>query len=213
MPNTRNVPERFVKTVVQKLIAANVAVFVAQLVFHEYLLAHFALWPIGRFPTDTPDLVVGFQPWQIVTSAFLHGGLAHIALNLYALWSFGRFVERALGAGQFLLLYFASIVTSGAVQLAYVTLTIDSGVVPTIGASGGVFGVLLAFAMLFPHSRVMLLIPPIPMKAWVMVIIFGLVELVTGVTGTIQGIAHFAHLGGMLGALAVMLSLRRKKHG
>lgn len=198
------------KTVVRVLIAVNVAVFVAQLGLQEFLMAHFALWPIGNFPTEVPGLSVGFQPWQLITCAFLHGGLAHIALNMYGLWAFGRTVERALGAKRFLLLYFASVVTSGVVQLAYVTMSIDSGVVPTVGASGGVFGVLLAFGMLFPHSRVMLLFPPIPMKAWVMVIVFGLIELVTGVTGTLQGIAHFAHLGGMLGALVVMLTWRKR---
>jgi membrane associated rhomboid family serine protease len=198
------------KSVVHNLIAANVAIFVAQLVFHDLLLAHFALWPIGNFPTEVPGLAVGFRPWQIITSAFLHGGFAHIALNMYGLWSFGRPVERALGAKTFLLLYIASVVSSGVVQLVYVTMTIDTGIVPTIGASGGVFGVLLAFGMLFPHSRVMLLFPPIPMKAWVLVIVFTLIELVTGVTGTLQGIAHFAHLGGMLGALVVMLLLRQR---
>ena len=198
------------RSVVNVLIAANLAMFVAQLGFDDYLMAHFALWPIGQFQTDIPGLSVGFKPWQLVTCAFLHGGFAHIALNMYGLWAFGQNVERALGAQRFLLLYFASVITSGIVQLAYVTMTIDSGIVPTVGASGGVFGVLLAFAMLFPQSRVMLIFPPIPMKAWVMVIVFSLIELVTGVTGTLQGIAHFAHLGGMLGALVVMLSLRQR---
>jgi membrane associated rhomboid family serine protease len=85
----------------------------------------------------------------------------------------------------------------------------DSNVYPTIGASGGVFGVLLAFGMLFPHARLMLIFPPIPMKAWFMVIAYATIELVTGVTGTMQGVAHFAHLGGMLGALVLMLTWRR----
>jgi len=92
----------------------------------------------------------------------------------------------------------------------FATATADSGPVPTVGASGGVFGVLLAFGMLFPQMRVMLIFPPIPMKAWFMVIAYGAIELFSGVTGTMQGVAHFAHLGGMLGALILMLTWRRR---
>jgi membrane associated rhomboid family serine protease len=105
------------------------------------------------------------------------------------------------------------VVASGVVQLLYATATVDPNdlntVVPTVGASGGVFGVLLAFGMMFPHQRVLLLFPPIPMKAWIMVIAYTAIELYAGVTGTMQGVAHFAHLGGMLGALVLMLAWRR----
>jgi membrane associated rhomboid family serine protease len=198
------------KTVIRYLIAVNVAVFVAQQLSGVFMLRHFALWPIGTYRFEDVPFSVGFEPWQLITCAFLHGSIPHIALNMYGLWAFGRTIERALGTRRFLALYFASVITSGIVQLLYVTATADAQVVPTVGASGGVFGVLLAFGMLFPHSRVMLLFPPIPMKAWVMVIVFGLVELVTGVTGTLQGIAHFAHLGGMLGALVIMLTWRQR---
>jgi membrane associated rhomboid family serine protease len=199
-----------VNNVVRILIIANVAMFIAQDFYEEFTLRHFALWAIGEYRFEDVPFTVGFEPWQILTSAFMHGGVAHIALNMYGLWSFGRTVEHTLGSRRFLILYFASVIASSLVQLAYVTATADERVVPTVGASGGVLGVVLAFAMLFPQSRVMLVIPPIPLKAWVMVILFAGVELVTGVTGTLQGIAHFAHLGGMLGALAVMLSLRRQ---
>jgi hypothetical protein len=88
------------------------------------------------------------------------------------------------------------------VQLLVVTATRGQGAAPTVGASGGVFGVLLAFAFLFPHSRVMLIFLPIPMKAWVLVAGYAVIELTSGVFGTMQGVAHFAHLGGMLGARA-----------
>jgi membrane associated rhomboid family serine protease len=197
-------------SVVRNLILANIAAFVAQQVFGDALILKFALWPLGEYHFDGVPGSVGFQPWQLITCAFLHGGIAHIALNMYGLWAFGQNVERALGPWRFLALYFASVLTSGLVQLAYVSMTAGSEVVPTIGASGGVFGVLLAFGMLFPHVRVMLLFPPIPMKAWLMVIVFGLIELLTGVTGTMQGIAHFAHLGGMLGALVIMLTWTKR---
>jgi len=184
---------------VRLLMILNFAVYVIQLVVGDALIAHFALWPLGRH--YVPGLgEVGFEPWQLFTSAFLHGGFAHIALNMYALLAFGSVVERAAGTRRFGWLYFASVLSAGLVQLVVVTAALDRGVMPTIGASGGVFGVLLAFAVLFPHSRVMLLFPPIPMKAWVLVTGYALIELASGILGSVQGVAHFAHLGGMLGA-------------
>jgi membrane associated rhomboid family serine protease len=123
---------------------------------------------------------------------------------MFALWSFGTMVERAVGSRRFAWLYFASVVSAAVVQLLVVTAMVDQGAGPTVGASGGVFGVLLAFAFLFPHSRVMLIFPPIPMKAWVLVTGYAIIELASGVLGTSQGVAHFAHLGGMLGAGLVL---------
>jgi membrane associated rhomboid family serine protease len=200
-----------VKNVVRNLIIANVAVFLLQLKLKVFMLVHFALWPIGNFPVGD-GTTVGFEPWQLFTSAFLHSteSYSHILFNMYGLWAFGRAVEQTVGSRRFLLLYFASVLTSGLVQLLVVSATAGADPVPTLGASGGVFGVLLAFGMLFPHARVMLIFPPIPMKAWFMVIAYGAIELVSGVTGTFQGVAHFAHLGGMLGALILMLTWRRR---
>ena len=198
------------KSVVRILILANVAAFIAQYLLGNVVTLKFALWPLGEYHFSDVPFPVGFQPWQLITCAFLHSGITHIVLNMYGLWVFGSMVERALGSRRFLWLYLASILTSGIVQLLYATATVDSGVVPTVGASGGVFGVLLAFGMLFPQMRVALIFPPIPMKAWFMVIAYGTIELVSGVTGTMQGIAHFAHLGGMLGALVMMLVWRRQ---
>ena len=154
---------------------------------------------------------MGFKPWQLLTSAFLHGNLMHIAFNMFALWSFGTMVERAVGARRFAWLYFLSVFSASLVQLLVVTATSDSGAVPTVGASGGVFGVLLAFAFLFPHARVMLVFPPIPMKAWVLVAGYAVIELTSGVFGTRQGVAHFAHLGGMLGAAVVLFAWHRAR--
>jgi membrane associated rhomboid family serine protease len=189
--------------VVRQLIIANVIVFGLQQVFPDGLFTHFALWPLGQY--FVPEYGrVGFEPWQLLTSAFMHGFFWHIAFNMLALWSFGRMVERALGSRRFAWLYFASVISASLVQLMVVTATVDNGVAPTVGASGGVFGVLLAFAFIFPHARVMLLIPPIPMKAWMLVTGFAVIELASGVLGTGQGVAHFAHLGGMLGAGAVL---------
>jgi membrane associated rhomboid family serine protease len=197
-----------VKSVVNSLILANVVIFIAQVVVGDAHWLRFALWPLGEHAVPELPYPVGFEPWQLLTSAFLHStdNLAHLLLNMYGLWAFGRIVERAIGGVRFAWLYLASILAGGVAQL--VVLSFAADLYPTIGASGGVFGVLLAFGMLFPHSRVMLIIPPIPMKAWVMVTVYGLIELVAGVTGTMQGVAHFAHLGGMLGALVLMLAWR-----
>lgn len=187
--------------VVGFLVFANIGVYLLQKMAADGLFRHFALWPLGQH--FVPGLgQVGFEPWQLVSSAFLHDptSIAHIGFNMFALYSFGMMVERAVGSKRFAWLYLASVLTAAAAQLVVVTMTADNGAVPTVGASGGVFGVLLAFAFLFPHSRVMLIFPPIPMKAWVLVAGYAAIELFSGVFGTMQGVAHFAHLGGMVGA-------------
>jgi membrane associated rhomboid family serine protease len=185
--------------VVRLLIFINAGIFLLQQVTPDQLVTHFALWPLGDHFVGGIGRV-GFEPWQVLSSAFLHGNFAHIALNMFALYSFGMMVERAVGSRRFAWLYFASVLTASLAQLLVVTATLDRGAVPTVGASGGVFGVLLAFAFLFPHARVMLIFPPIPMKAWMLVAGYAVIELTSGVMGTSQGVAHFAHLGGMVGA-------------
>ena len=198
-------------TITRLLIAANVAIFALQAVYNDALLSIFALWPIGRYHVEDLHAVVGFEPWQLITYAFLHANLAHIGLNMWALFLFGPDVERTLGARHYILMYFAAVVSAALVQLVAVTATRHAGIYPTIGASGGIFGVLLAFGVLYPRRTVMLLFPPMPMPAWLLVTVFGLIELANGVLGTEAGVAHFAHLGGMLGAY---LELRywRQRH-
>jgi membrane associated rhomboid family serine protease len=184
--------------VTRALIVANVVVFGLQLWMPGLILV-FALWPPGVLSLAAGG---GFEPWQLVTYAFLHGGLAHLFLNMFALWMFGRDVEQALGSRHYAILYFAAVLSAACVQLLVVS---SSGrFYPTVGASGGVFGVLLAFAYLFPRRTLVLLFPPIPMPAWLFVTVYGLIELTNGVFGTQSGIAHFAHLGGMLGAFVVL---------
>ncbi len=146
------------------------------------------LWPIGSG---------NFMPWQVLSYAFLHGGLSHLAFNMFGLWMFGSELERVWGPRRHLVFYFASVLGAALVQLGVAAW---GGVMePTIGASGGLFGLLLGFAMLFPNRKIVPLIPPIPMPAWLFVLIYGLVELGLGVTGTLNGVAHFAHLGGIVG--------------
>lgn len=195
------------------LIAANVAVYLLQGVADAFLYQHFALWPLGNYPVPGTTISVGFEPWQLITSAFMHDpdNLAHIALNMFALYMFGRDVERGLGTGRFSVLYAASVIAGGLTQLAVVSMTVDSGIVPTVGASGGVFGVLLAFAVMYPRRRLIVFPIFFPLPAWFVVAAYGLIELVNGVLGTQQGVAHFAHIGGMIGAALVLLTLPRQR--
>jgi membrane associated rhomboid family serine protease len=191
--------------VVRQLLVANVLVYALQQLAGDALFTHFALWPLGHHIVAGVG-VVGFEPWQLLSSAFLHDpdSPMHIVFNMFALWSFGIMVERAVGSVRFAVLYFASVLTGSIVQLLVVTAALDHGVGPTVGASGGVFGVLLAFAFLYPHARTLVFPIPFPVKAWVLVTGFAVIELASGVLGTTQGVAHFAHLGGMIGAGAVL---------
>lgn len=191
------------------LIVINIAVFALQALYDDLLISFFALWPIGHFPIEELHSTVGFEPWQLITYAFLHGSFMHIGLNMLALFIFGPDVERDLGTGRYLVLYFAAVISAACVQL--LTMAGAGDVYPTIGASGGIFGVLLAYGMLFPHRILVLLFPPIPLPAWLLVTIYGLIELANGVFGTEAGIAHFAHLGGMLGAYLVLRLSRGRR--
>ena len=184
------------------LLVANIAVYALQDAGGPDLILSFALWPPGM--PGGP----GFEPWQLVTYAFLHGGFVHIAFNMFALYMFGPDVERLVGSRFFLAYYFACVVSAALTHL-FVTGIAGVPPAPTIGASGGLFGLLLAFGWYFPHRRVLLLFPPIPMPARVFVSLYGAIELVLGVTGTQQGVAHFAHLGGMLGGW-LMIEYRRR---
>ena len=158
----------------------------------------FALWPDGNF-----------MPWQLVTYSFLHGGIAHIFFNMFGLYMFGSEIERLFGSRFYLLYYLASVVVAALTHLA-ITGLMGSPPAPMVGASGGVYGLLLAFGWYFPQRRVVLLFPPIPLPARIFVIVFGVLELFFGVTGTAAGVAHFAHLGGMLGGW-LMIEARRRR--
>ena len=133
----------------------------------------------------------GFLPWQLVTYMFLHADFYHIFFNLFALWIFGQALEQLWGTKRFLIYYFLTGIGAGIIQLF-----VSSGY--TIGASGAVFGILLGFGMMYPNRRIMLLFPPIPIKAKYFVGFYGALELFNGLTRVDSGIAHFAHLGGLL---------------
>jgi len=195
-------------SVTNLLLVVNIATFLIQIVFGDALVAALALWPIGRYSVPGLPHPVGFHVWQLATSAFLHGGIAHLALNMFALHMFGRDVERGLGSRRYFALYAVAVLSAALVQLVVVSAAGD--VFPTVGASGGVFGILLAFGMMFPDRVVLLLFPPIPLPARVFVLLYGLLELAHGVLGTSAGVAHFAHLGGMLGAGLLLWRWRRE---
>jgi len=178
--------------VTKALILICVGVFFAQQLLPPTFELWFALWPLqsGRF-----------LPWQLASYSFLHGSFGHLFFNMLALWMFGGEIERLWGTKRYLQFLLASTASAAVVQVIWSFLI--GSMSPTVGASGATFGLLLAFGMLFPERRIMLLIPPIPMKAKVFVAIFGAIELVLGVTGG-SGIAHFAHLGGMLGGFLMI---------
>lgn len=190
----------------QAIIGANVVVFLLQSSMGDWATIWFALWPLGASAVYGPE--VGFEPWQLVTYSFLHGGFSHIFFNMFAVYMFGSTLEQLFGTRGYVALYFVSVVTAGVAQLGVSALM--SSPYPTLGASGGVFGLLLAFGMYFTQQKIMLIFPPIPMPAWVAVTAYGALELFLGVTGTQAGVAHFAHLGGMLGAF-LMIQWRRGK--
>lgn len=178
--------------VTQALLLVNVALFCIDYFLGPWFTRALALWPIDD----------GFQPWQLVSYAFMHAGVFHLFFNMLALWMFGSDLERLWGPKRYLEFYFASLLTAGLAQLVLTAMTGVGGYM--VGASGAIYGLLLAFGMMFPNRIIVPLIPPIPMKAKYFVAIFGGLELFFGVTGTWAGVAHFAHLGGMLGGFLMI---------
>ena len=186
--------------ITKALLIANGVAFLLQQFLGDAFFTAFMLWPLGAGDADPFAMSTTFLPWQLLTYGFLHGSFAHVAFNMLALLMFGAPLEYTWGNKRFLTYFLVCIAGAGLCQLAVGAWTMSQGgnAYPTIGASGGVFGLLLAYGMLFPHHRVMLLIPPIPMKARTLVIVYGAIELFLGATGLQPGVAHFAHLGGML---------------
>jgi membrane associated rhomboid family serine protease len=189
---------RSIAPATRAILIANVVIFLLQQITPPSIVAQLALWPLGS----------QFEPWQVVTYAFLHANWMHIFFNMFALYMFGTQLELEWGSRRFVVYYFASVLAAAATEL--LVLTQSQVVEPVIGASGGVFGLLLGFAWFFPRQRLMLLFPPIPMPAWLFVTLYGVLELVLGVTGAQDSVAHFAHLGGMLGG-AIMILLWRTR--
>ena len=209
-----------VPTVTRNIIIINIIFYIATLINENFMVSTFALF----YPTSQY-----FRIWQPLTHMFMHGGFWHILFNMYTLWMFGSVLERMIGEKKFLIFYFvcglgAVLLHTGVEYLqvqsfmAQIGKGLASGaqsyaalkMTPTLGASGAVYGVIIGYAMLFPESKLTLIFPPVTLSAKWMVIIFAAIELVTGITGSAVGIAHFAHLGGMLFGWLLITYWRRK---
>lgn len=170
------------------LIGVCVAIFLMQ-----NISASLALWPLNSGY---------FEPWQILSYGFLHGSFNHIFFNMFALWMFGLPIERVWGSRRFAVYYLVCVIGAGLVQLLVQQLSGE--IYPTIGASGAVFGLLLAYGVMFPNNSIFLIFLPIPIKAKYFVLIYGGAELLFGITNAMPQIAHFAHLGGLLVGAGVL---------
>jgi membrane associated rhomboid family serine protease len=174
------------------LILVNVIVFGLQALAGPMMDYQFALWPPEARLYGGPP----FQPWHLLTYGFMHATFMHIFFNMFALFMFGSDIERLFGPRRYLTYYLACVVGAALMHLIVVRVA-QLPPAPVVGASGGVFGILLAFGMAYPQRRLVVLPIPIPMPAWLFVTLYALLELYMGVTQTSQGVAHFAHLGGM----------------
>lgn len=190
----RNVP-----SAVKNIIIINVAVMIMTYLNEPLMARYFALHPYQFI----------YRPWQLVTYMFMHGGLFHLFFNMYTLFIFGSVLERVWGTKKFLLYYFVTGIGAAAVHIGVQWLTGDFAL--TVGASGAIYGILMGYAMLYPDSVLTLMFPPVSMKAKWFVLIFAGLELLLGITGTQAGVAHFAHLGGLIFGFA-LIWFWKKRH-
>lgn len=205
--------------VTRNIIIINFLIWIISDLSPDFMYEKFALfYPKSQY----------FHWWQFVTHMFMHGGFWHVFFNMFTLYMFGSVLERVWGPKKYLLFYFVTGLGAAALhtgvewmQCLHWEHIVNTGaaadaiaanrsiqalcMTPTVGASGAIYGLLLGYAMLFPDSRMTLLFPPITLKAKWFVLIFAVIELLTGVTGVGGGIAHFAHLGGMLFGLILIL--------
>ena len=204
-----------IPTAVKNIIIINVLVMIMTSLNGDLMYEKFALF----YPTSP-----FFHWWQPLTHMFMHGGFWHLFFNMYTLYIFGTVLERVWGTKKFLIFYFVTGIGAAAIHTCVEWIQMQHWLVeaaqgsmaaqasihalkmtPTVGASGAIYGVLMGYAMLYPDSVLTLIFPPISLKAKWFVLIFAGIELLTGVTGTGGGIAHFAHLGGLIfGFLLIM---------
>ncbi|MCR5132992.1 MAG: rhomboid family intramembrane serine protease [Bacteroidales bacterium] len=185
-----------IPTSTRNLFLVNALMFIATCINQNYMVATFAMF----FPTSP-----FFHWWQPVTHMFMHGGFWHIFLNMWCLLMFGSALERSIGSRKFVLFYFVAGLGAVAVHTLVQYLQGPILNVPTLGASGAIYGIQIGYAMLYPNDIWTLVFPPVSLKAKWFVLIFIAIELFTGITGTADGVAHFAHLGGALFGFLLML--------
>ncbi|MDD8019015.1 MAG: rhomboid family intramembrane serine protease [Bacteroidota bacterium] len=192
---------QFFPPVIKALLLANAAVFLGMLFlgnfhvgefsFEQFFYHAFALWPLGA----------GFGFWQLFTYMFMHANFTHIIFNMLALWMFGMELENVLGSRKFLIYYLLCGFGGGLANLLVAPLFTSVG--PTIGASGAVYGVLLAFGMMFPERPIYIYFL-LPIKAKYFVFLYMAIEIFS--VGSVDGVAHFAHLGGALVGFLYLIS-------
>ena len=210
-----------IPTATKNIIVINVLVMIMTSLNGDLMYQKFALF----YPTSP-----FFRWWQPVTHMFMHGGFWHLFFNMYTLYFFGRVLEERWGAKKFLIFYFvtglgAALIHTGVewIQMQHWMGQVAEGsmaaqakihalkMTPTVGASGAIYGVLMGFAMLYPDAILSLIFPPVSMKAKWFVLIFGGIELLTGITGVGGGIAHFAHLGGLIFGYLLIMYWKKKR--
>ncbi len=210
-----------VPTAVKNIIIINVLVMVMTSLNENFMYEKFSLF----YPTSP-----FFHWWQPLTHMFMHGGFWHLFFNMYTLYIFGSVLERVWGAKKFLIFYFVTGLGAALIHTGVEWLQMQAWLghaaegsasamasihamkmTPTVGASGAIYGVLMGYAMLYPDSIMTLIFPPISMKAKWFVLIFAGIELLTGVTGTGGGIAHFAHLGGLIFGFLLMMYWKKNR--
>jgi membrane associated rhomboid family serine protease len=208
-------------TAVKNIIIINIMVMIMTSLNEDFMYEKFALF----YPTSP-----FYHWWQPLTHMFMHGGFWHLFFNMYTLFIFGTHLERIWGTRKFLLFYFVTGIGAAAVHTGVEWLQVQNWMAaaadgslaaqnaihmlkmtPTVGASGAIYGVLMGYAMLYPDSVLTLIFPPISMKAKWFVLVFAAIELLTGVTGTGGGIAHFAHLGGLIFGF-ILIWYWKKRH-
>lgn len=214
----------FLPVAVKNLLIINGIMFLADIVLTRFGIDLSSLLGLHFF------LASGFRPWQLVTYMFMHGNFSHLFFNMFALWMFGNTLENIWGTKRFLVYYLlcglgAGLMQEGVQYIEYITqlshyqtVNMGTSVIPmseylnymtTVGASGAIYGLLLAFGMMFPDSLIYLYFV-MPIKAKWFVIGYAVVELLTGLFSTGDHVAHFAHLGGMLVGLIIILIWKKK---
>lgn len=187
----------FFPPMIKFLLLTNILVFLADALIFSTLVINGE--PVGRYFTQyfaLQHIQTGeFYPWQLLTYQFMHGGIGHLFWNMFALWMFGVELENVWGTRRFAVFYLLSGMGAGIVQLA-TSLLPEAQLAPTVGASGAIFGVLLAFGLTFPDRPIMMFPIFFPIPAKIFVMIYGGIDLLQGILSPNSGVAHFAHLGG-----------------
>ncbi len=220
--------QRYFPPITLNLIIINLLVWLSEIVLQRMGLSLTTIFGLHYFASEN------FTIYQLLTYSFLHSetSFTHVFFNMFSLFMFGATIERTLGKWRFLYFYILCAIVAGITQQICwfydLRAIVNSGAeivvlenarmyindflnsLLTIGASGSVFGILLAFGMLYPKAPIYMFFIPIPIPAKYFVIFYGLIELFTGIVGTNDGIAHFAHLGGMIAAFILIYFWKKK---